>query len=191
VSNISPFAAILINSSLLPNKLAISQNTTGRADVLDILMPKLSLTYPSKPTLYLPQVDDYMLLETKQLLQRIAVLFKRLGLGNGEYEVRFEFEKLSFNSNEQDVSALTALVNLDKWSVGALAWLQPNYQGLVYSIELQQFAALYQQNSTKALEYYHHIGQAHYDLRCKLNCCSNTLTLHWETPIQCFYLPSS
>lgn len=186
---LSPSAPILIEHALQPNSLNMHRITTGRAAVLDKLMPTLSLTRSLRATCFLSQVDDYMLLETQQLLQGLLAYYRQLGLKEGEYILEFERQRLVIKNNLGELTTLSAQVNSDKWSMGAFSWLQPNYLGLIHSLELKQFAQCYQQNKTQAIDQYCHFELPNNGLSCKLIYHADSLTLCWESPQHRYYLP--
>lgn len=186
--NIRPFDPILINRSCLPDSPCLSQVGTGRAEVLQKVVPKLCLANSAKTAQYLQQVDDYMRLETDQLLQRLAPCCSQVSLAEGEFELALSQQKIVIKNSAQALQELTELANTDPWCIGAFAWLQANYLGLVHSHELRQFAALYQHNRAEAVATYSHFEQTSKGLQCKLIYFSGTLTMCWESPLQRFYV---
>lgn len=186
---LSPCAPILIEHALQPNGLSIHQITTGRVAVLDKLMPTLSLTRSLTRTYFLSQVDNYMLLETQQLLQRLLACYRKLGLKEGEYVLEAERQRLVIKNSLGELTTLSEQANTDKWNRDAFNWLQPNYLGLIHSLELRQFATCYQQNKTQATNQYVHFELPNNGLSCKLIYRADSLTLCWESPQHRFYLP--
>jgi hypothetical protein len=189
VYKLSPCAPILIEHALKPNSLSIHQSTTGRAEVLDKLMPTISLRRSLARTCLLSQVDDYMLLETQQLLQRLLAYYRQLGLREDEYLLEVERKRLVIKNNLGELTTLSEQANTDKCNIDIFSWLQPNYLGLIHSLELRQFAQCYQQNKTQAIAQYGHFELPNNGLSCKLIYRTDSLTLCWESPQHRFYLP--
>jgi hypothetical protein len=189
VYKLSPSAPILIEHALQTNCLSMHQITTGRAAVLDKLMPTLSLTRSLTRTCFLSQVDDYMLLETQQLLQRLLAYYRQLGLKEGEYLLEVERQRLVIKNNLGELTPLNDQANTDKLNMDAFNWLQPNYLGLINSLELRQFAQCYQQSKTQAIAQFCHFELPNNGLSCKLIYGANLLTLCWDSPQHRFYLP--
>ena len=186
--NTTSFAPILVNSALLPNNLRLNQITTGRADILPSLMPHLALASGVKPAHYLAQTDEYMVLETRQLLNRLAKVMQSDELpAMSAFYLELNNNRLCIKSPAGEIPTLSVKANQDPWCIGAFSWLHANYVALVHSVELRHFAALYQRNKSQALLHYRHFDEPNNGLLCRLMYQAEVLTLCWESPLELFY----
>lgn len=190
--NISPSAPILVNSRLLQNAPCINYQGMGRAKIIERVIPGLAIVKAPKPIHTLSHVDGYMLIETRQLLDRLTGYFEQCKLDkNAEYELIFEYQQWVIKYHKAPTQDFNKLINQDTWSIGAINWLEPNYQLLIHSIELRQFADIYQQNIKQAVTQYRHFEQPNNGLQCKLSFKADTLNMYWESAVQRFYLPNT
>lgn len=163
-------------------------NPIGHADILDKVLPALSAQKMHRLRT-LEQVDDYMLLETKRLLEKLQRCFKQMLIPNGmECQLVLENEGLVLTTESSKLQALTQLVNRDNWLFDAFSWLQPNFIGLVHSFEWLDFSFIYAKNQTTAVTTFKHFEHSDHGLRCTLRYHRGLLQMFWQSPYQSFYL---
>ncbi|WP_289027792.1 hypothetical protein [uncultured Paraglaciecola sp.] len=165
---------ILIDTLAIPSQQRPTTSVLANSCVLDYLLPELSSWQTVKQET-LEKVDDYMLLETKQVLQRISKAISQITLcGLSHFIIKIKPMGATFSleiqANLAEKSILLKQINHDKWLVGALAWLCPNYMALAHSQELLSFSYLYEKSKQEAHRHYQHFSLKDQGIYCYLDC---------------------
>ncbi len=168
---------IVIKSLNFQPQLRPKNSTLASSLVLDTLLPELSIWQTNKvrqPQI-LENIDAYMLLETKQMLDRIATIYSNLALTNTmSFNLKLQFSDSTINlSIDEDTAAKQTFIKqlkLDKWLAGAFEWLCPNYTALAHSQELISFSYAYAKNNQEALRLYQHFKLPEQGMCCYLVC---------------------
>ncbi|MFT2092470.1 hypothetical protein [Paraglaciecola sp. 2405UD69-4] len=165
----------------------------GNSAVLDSLLPELSIWQKPSPKQEqdLKNIDSYMLLETKQVLERVASILSNLKLSH-TLPFTLNIQRSGQTTNlliKEDIAINKKVVKAilqDKWLMGAFEWLCPNYLALAHSQELLTFSHAYKEDNQAALLHYHHLQQPEPKLKCYLTCRFEQrkpkLTWHLDSP---------
>ncbi|MEP0176986.1 MAG: hypothetical protein ABJH28_06470 [Paraglaciecola sp.] len=165
---------IFIDTLAIPPHQRPTTSVLANSSVLDYLLPELSSWQTVKQE-SLEKVDDYMLLETKQVLQRISKVISELTLGKKcSFTIKIKpmgaTVSLEIKTNLAEKSILLKQINHDKWLLGALAWLCPNYTALAHSQELLSFSYLYEKSKPEAHRHYQHFALKNQGIYCYIDC---------------------
>ncbi|MEP0356770.1 hypothetical protein [Paraglaciecola sp.] len=171
VQNSTP---IIINTLTPPSHQRLVTSVLANTSVLDYLLPELTSWQTVKQEA-LKKVDDYILLETKQVLQRISTAISQIVLSDQcHFTIKIRpmgaTSTLEIKANLAEKPMLLKHINHDKWLVGAMAWLCPNYIALAHSQELLSFSYLYEKSKQEAHRHYQHFSLKDQGIYCYLDC---------------------
>lgn len=175
-------------SQLQPRVNSPAADQQGAASVFNRLCPQL-YGIDEKRSQALAQVDEYMLVETQELIRRLRVYCQQLLIaGDVEFSVATVGEKLQVLGHFEGKNALIARINDDHWFVGSFNWLQPNYVNLAYSFEMLEYSYQYQISPQQANQRFAHVIGDQKRLCFSLKHRAGVAQAQVETPLNLYHV---